>query len=301
MNTIDTQEATSPTSDFRQRFVFDELDARGCVVRLEKTCKAIQATHYYPPNLASVLNQFALAAALLRDSIKIDGSLTIQLRTSGAMKLIMADCLSDHRVRAIAEYDQEGLPANDAIMLNNMGDDAVLAITITPDDGERYQSIVPIEQATLGECLEDYFHRSEQLPTLFRFFANKDCAVGIALHALPMQKITDEAASADHFERLQLLLKTLTEQEALELSSEAILSRLFHEEACRLFEPKALEFGCECSALKSLEAIKSLGEKEVIELIREQQELGKDHVAVDCHFCFQRYEFSFDELTAAFS
>jgi len=80
-------------TDFRQRFVFDDLDMRGCIVRLDQTCEAIQSTHHYPPNLAKTLNQFALAATLLRDSIKIDGSLTIQLRTPGAIKLIMADCL----------------------------------------------------------------------------------------------------------------------------------------------------------------------------------------------------------------
>jgi len=45
-------------SDIRQRFVFDELDARGCIVRLNDTCEAIQATHHYPSNLARLLNEF---------------------------------------------------------------------------------------------------------------------------------------------------------------------------------------------------------------------------------------------------
>jgi len=27
------------TLDYRQRFVFDEADVRGCIVRLEKTCR----------------------------------------------------------------------------------------------------------------------------------------------------------------------------------------------------------------------------------------------------------------------
>ena len=62
-------------TDIRQRFVFDELDARGCIVRLSETCDAIQNTHHYPSNLAKLLNQFALAATLLRDSVKIDGCL----------------------------------------------------------------------------------------------------------------------------------------------------------------------------------------------------------------------------------
>ena len=114
-------------TDFRQRFVFENLDVRGCLVRLEETSRSIQSTHHYPNNLGNLLNEFALAAALLRDSIKIDGSLTIQLRTQGAINLIMADCMADRRVRAIAEYDPEQLVAADSLMLNQLGDGAVLA------------------------------------------------------------------------------------------------------------------------------------------------------------------------------
>ncbi|NND81317.1 MAG: redox-regulated molecular chaperone Hsp33, partial [Gammaproteobacteria bacterium] len=159
--------------DLKQRFVFDQSDARGCYVRLTETVADIQATHHYPDNLAKVLNEFALAVVLLRDSIKVDGSITIQLRAPGAISLIMADCLADKRVRAIAEYDGSALAANDPVELASFGDGAVMAITITPRQGERYQSIVPIEQATLAGCLEDYFARSEQLPSWFVLCAQR--------------------------------------------------------------------------------------------------------------------------------
>jgi len=288
------------STDFRQRFVFDELDARGCIVHLGKTCEAIQTTHHYPANLAKVLNQFALAAALLRDSIKIEGSLTIQLRTQGAIKLIMADCMSDRRIRAIAEYESDRLAPNDAIHLDQLDNSAVLAITITPDDGERYQSIVPIENATLAQCLADYFDRSEQLPSDFAFYADEESALGISLHALPAQKIIDKSDSEQNFERLKMLLKTLTPEEALSLSSADILTRLFHQESCRLFDSHGVEFGCVCSESKSLNAIRSLGQQEVTELIAEQRLEGNEQLVVDCHFCFQRYEFGFQELESLF-
>jgi molecular chaperone Hsp33 len=283
-------------SDIRQRFVFDELDARGCIVRLSETCEAIQSTHHYPANLATLLNEFALAATLLRDSVKIDGSLTIQLRSSGPIKLIMADCMSDRRVRAISEYDSEQLPANDRIDLDALGNGATLAITISPDEGERYQSIVPIEHASLGECLEDYFRRSEQLPSLFRLLADQEQAVGLSIHALPLDKVKDKDAADEHFTRIKTYLNTLNAEEAFSLSAEQILSRLFHDESCRLFESQAVQFGCICSSEKSLDAVKSLGKDDIHKLISEQQEQGKPNLVVDCHFCFQRYEFSFEQI-----
>ena len=287
--------------DIRQRFVFDDLDARGCIVRLSETCEAIQTTHHYPANLAKLLNQFALAATLLRDSIKIDGSLTIQLRSPGAIKLIMADCLSDRRVRAIAEYENDELAANDAIALDQLGQGAVLAITITPEEGERYQSIVPIEHDSLADCLQDYFQRSEQLPSLFHLLTDQEQGVGIAIHALPKEKVSDANEAADHFERLSAFLKTLASEEAFSLSNEEILTRLFHEEQCRLFDAHSVEFGCECSSEKSLDAIKSLGKDDVQALIDEQKALDQDQLVVDCHFCFQRYHFNFTEVQRLFS
>ncbi len=288
-------------TDTRQRFVFDNLDARGCIVRLSETCEAIQATHHYPANLASLLNEFALAAALLRDSIKIDGSLTIQLRTEGAIKLIMADCMSDRRIRAISEYDSESLAPNDSLELNVLGKRAMLAITISPDEGDRYQSIVPIEHATLSDCLEDYFRRSEQLPSLFRLLTDQRCAVGISIHALPQEKIRDSGAAVDHFDRIKVLLDTLEVNEAFNLRSEQILTRLFHQESCRLFEVNEVEFGCICSSEKSLDAVRGLGQEDVEQLIEEQKVQGNNNLIVDCHFCFQRYEYSFEQVNRLFA
>ena len=129
-------------SDFRQRFVFDALDARGCIVGLRQTCESIQATHHYPSNLATLLNEFALAATLLRDSIKIEGSLTIQLRSQGSIKLIMADCMSDRRVRAIAEYDAENLAANQIIRLDGFDNTACLLYT-SPSPRDQRGSRMP--------------------------------------------------------------------------------------------------------------------------------------------------------------
>ena len=283
--------------DYRQRFVFDEVDVRGCIVRLEKTCRNIQATHHYPSSLADLLNQFALAATLLRDSVKIDGSLTIQLRSEGAIKLIMADCLSDRRIRAISEYDQEHVFASGPIHLNDLDSSAVLAITITPDEGERYQSIVPIENATLAECLRDYFERSEQFPSSFNFFANSKMALGIVLHALPQQRVRDTKEAQEKFTHLNVLLNSLTQDEAISLSSQDILTRLFHEESCRLFDSNLVEFGCVCSREKSFDAIHSLHKDELRALIETEKKKDRKSLVVDCHFCFQRYEFDFQELT----
>ena len=282
--------------DTVQRFSFDELDARGCYVRLKQTCENVQATHHYPEKLARLLNQFALSSVLLHDSIKLDGSLTIQYRTGGAIGLLIADCVDlpngERGVRAICEFDAQKFPNQvDDIDLRMLGTDATLAITMTPEEGKRYQGIVPIESATLGACLEDYFLRSEQLPTRFKLFADEEQAVGLSLHALPEQDQEMVAAMKDDWNRLTMLLDTITEQEMFELDAETVLTRLFHEEQCRIQPQHNVKFYCECSRERSENAIKSLGVKEINALISEQEVIN-----IDCHFCFQRYEFDHNQL-----
>ena len=292
-------------NDTVRRFVFDNLDMRGCIVSLSESIATIQQTHHYPPELAKVLNEFALAAVLLHDSLKIDCSVTIQLRSTNSddlpISLIMADCMTDRKVRAIAEYDNELLKPGFAVNLSDLTGALVLAITITPHEGDRYQSIVAMEHDSLANCLESYFQQSEQLPTWFAFFAQNERGLGIALHSLPKEKVTDEAITLEGRERLKILLNTLTEKEAFGLSTEQILTRLFHDEACRVFDPSEVAFGCVCSAEKSLNAIKSLGLEEARALLAEQSKYGEDGLFVDCHFCFQRYDFSPRDIALLFS
>lgn len=286
--------------DTIQRFVFDDLDVRGAIVRLSESCESIQSTHHYPSHLARVINQFAGAASLLRDSIKIKADLTLQLRSKGPINLIMADCLADSSVRAIADYDAISLPSSNELEFSNFAAGTVMAITITPLEGERYQGIVPIERSTLEGCLEDYFDRSEQLPTRFRLMADTNEVIAISLHALPSEKVADVEESKKRFEDLDALLKTMKFAEAKSLESGEILRRLFHEYQCRLFEPRELRFGCHCSMEKSIDAILALGKEEALQAIDAQKEKGLAVFEVDCHFCFQRYEVSTDLIQGHF-
>lgn len=272
--------------DFSRRFSFDTLDARGCYVALEQSISDIQATHHYPESLAKLLNEFAVSAVLLRDSVKMDGSLTIQYRSPDAISMIIADCSSDNNVRAICEFDSEKLVSNETISLTSLSNRATLTITINPEHGQRYQGVVAIEHESLAECLQNYFLRSEQLPSRFILAASQEKAVGMCLHALPEQDSEIVAILKDDWHRLELLFNTCATDELLSTPVEQMLTRLFHEESCRIHPPKDVKFACDCSKERSAGAIKSLGVAEVQTMMREQ-----DVVSMDCHFCFQRYEF----------
>ncbi len=286
------------SSDFAQRFSFDELDARGCYVSLDESIADIQSTHHYPAALAKLLNEFAVSAVLLRDSVKLNGSLTIQYRaasdSASGVSMIIADCSHQYGVRAVCEFDSERFPANvDALDLRSIGVNPTLTITISPEDGQRYQGIVAIESASLADCLQDYFLRSEQLPSRFEIVSEPSRVVGLSIHAMPEQDSEIVATLQDDWQRLNFLLDTLTPEEMYDLDAQTLLTRLFHEEQCRVREPKTVQFACDCSRERSAGAIKSLGNDEILALIAEQ-----GVVTIDCHFCFQRYEFDQQALEA---
>jgi len=285
-------------NDLAQRFSFDQLDARGCYVSLNESVTDIQATHHYPEPLAKLLNEFAVSAVLLRDSVKLNGSLSIQYRagahSQSGVSMIIADCSHEYGVRAVCEFDAEVLSANiDTFDLRTIGTDATLTITISPEEGRRYQGIVAIDSASLTECLQDYFLRSEQLPSRFEIVTGVDHAVGISIHAMPEQDSEIVATLKDDWKRLNFLMDTLTDQEMHELDVQTLLTRLFHEEQCRIHAAKPVKFSCDCSRERSENALKSLGSDEINALIEEQEV-----VSIDCHFCFQRYEFDQQALKA---
>jgi len=224
----------------------------------------VQDTHHYPPALAKLLNEFAVSAVLLRDSVKLDGSLTIQYRSAAGsddpVSMIIADCTHEYGVRAVCEFDaQRFASTSDTINLQELGNKAAtLTITISPKDGKRYQGVVAIDSPSLSGCLQDYFLRSEQLPSRFEILADKNQVVGMSIHAMPEQDSEIVATLKDDWNRLNILLDTLTEQEFRELDSETVLTRLFHEEQCLLREWKPVQFSCDCSRERSAGAIKIL-------------------------------------------
>src|SRR5690554_7486771 len=85
--------------------------------------------------------------------------------------------------------------------------DGVLAITVDPERGQRYQGVVALTGTSLADALAGYFDSSEQLPSRFRLLADGQMARGFMLQALPANRETDPAArqerSEEHTSELQ--------------------------------------------------------------------------------------------------
>lgn len=274
--------------DTTQKFIFEDADIRGEIVALSKTCSDIFANHQYAPSVERLLGEFMCAATLLSTTIKFEGLLTLQARSDGQIPIIMAECNSRQKVRAIARGAEQASSDDFKTLLNN----GQLAITIEPTDGKAYQGIVPLDGESLAQCLESYFAQSEQLATRLWLACEGDRCGGLLLQQLPMQIESNPQHRADHWQHLCQLAETIRPEELLELDSEELLFRLYHQDPLRIFEPQDVEFQCSCSWQRSGAALATLPRPELEEMLKEQ-----GLIEVNCEFCNYNYSFGAEEIS----
>jgi molecular chaperone Hsp33 len=275
-------ENTPPSTDCdtSRRFLFDDFHIRGELVRLEASLTTILGQHFYPEPVSELLGEMLAASALFASTLKFKGALSLQARSEGSIRLIFAECLDQRQLRGYAVINEQAMAEG----VDRLLDGGLLAITISPDQGQQYQGVVPLDSSVLANCLEHYFEQSEQLSTALLLACDGKRAAGMLLQALPAQ---DEQASVhvDNWTHVTHLMSTLSRDELLGLPFETLLYRLFHQDQVRLFEPRELEFGCKCSIDRVNNAIRATGEAEARSIIEEQ-----GLITVHCEFCQQEYQ-----------
>ena len=284
-----------PDTDYTQRFIFDDSDARGELVALERSYAEVLAKHAYPEPVAQLLGELMAAAALLVGTLKFDGLLILQARSEGPVPLLMIECSSEREIRGLARYHAEQI-APDATLADMMPD-GVLALTVDPTHGKRYQGIVDLDGATLAECFTNYFVMSQQTNTRFWLYADGRRARGLLLQQLPADRLRDAEERDASWQHINALASTLSADELLSLDNETVLHRLYHEEQVRLFDGQPLRFQCSCSRERSANALVSLG-------LEDAQQLVIEHggaIEVDCQFCNERYLFDAADIAQLFA
>ena len=284
-------------SDQLERFIFSQHDIRGQMVTLTDAYRAVLENNQLPQPVAQLLGEFLAAACLLSTTLKFEGLLALQARSEGDVPLILAECTHHSDLRGIARLAENAQIAEGATLRDLVGERAVLAITVEPEFGERYQGIVPLEKETLAECLEDYFSQSEQLATRFWIESSPDTVGGIMLQVLPGNNAASEADNKDAWETAQHLAQTVTAEELHELPHDQLLHRLFHQLNPAQLGTANIRFKCSCSRERSARALIALGAEDVYQLLEQQG----GEIAADCQFCNAQYRFDREQVETLFN
>ena len=275
--------------DQMHRYLFENHAVRGELVNVSQTWREITAGHDYPQPVQQILGELLVATSLLTATLKFDGDITVQLQGDGPLNLAVINGNNQQEMRGVARVQGE---IADGSSLKQLVGNGYLIITISPKEGERYQGVVGLEGDTLAACLEDYFMRSEQLPT--RLFIHtgeaegQPGAGGVLLQVLPAQD-----SQMDDFSHLATLTETLKTEELLTLPANEVLWRLYHQEEVTLYDPQPVCFKCTCSRERCADVLSTLPQHEVDEILAED-----GNIDMHCDYCSSHYVFDAVDIAA---
>jgi molecular chaperone Hsp33 len=285
-------------------------------VRLESAWRELRAHAEYPPAVTELLGEAVAASVLLAATLKFRGTLTFQLQGNGVVRLLVAQCTHDFRLRAVARGDTDAFAAlahearemdRGALFRRLTGTDGRITVTVEAEERSlRYQGVVPLSGASLAESLEAYFASSEQLPTRVRLAADGSWAAGMLVQKLPEADEGDtwtegteageggEVAAA--WESARAGIGKLHRSELLQGNVEELLTRGFSGHDLRLFRGAPVHFECRCSEGRVAGLLRALGAEEVRDVLSEQ-----GSVTVTCEFCHRPYRFDPVDIEALFA
>ena len=285
-------DATGAADGELRRFVLEHHPVRAFWTRLDAPWQELSRLQHYEPPVERLLGEAVTASVLLAATLKFHGTLTLQLQGNGAVRLLVAQCTHDLRIRALARVER---PVSQDAPFAELVGDSRLAVTVESDErGARYQGIVALEGATLSECLENYFAASEQLPTRIALDAATGYASGLLLQKMPGARAEAETELA--WQDVQRNLSDLPAPLLRHGSAEEVLRRVGGAHDGRVFAGSAVHFACRCSSERVAGLLRSLGAQEIHEVLAEQ-----GAVTVTCEFCGRPYRFDAVDVERIFA
>jgi len=267
-------------------FGFESLPVRGALIHLSRCWRRMLRDHSYDALVTETLGHAAAATGLIAQSLKFDGAVTLQITGGSALSMLVMQVTSDLDMRGMAALAGVSAPRDFADLTRG----ARCAVTV--DSGGRpYQGIVEIDDASLAASLERYFDRSMQVPSHIALVANADVAAGILLQQVPGERI-----DPDDWVRLRFLALTLTTADFDGEAGLQLIGKLFAEDDVRVYTQRPVDFRCRCTAAKTEDVLRMLGETEARDALAEQ-----GRIDVTCEYCGRRRRFDAIDVERLFS
>lgn len=275
-------------NNYLQRFLLEDLDIRGAIVRLDSVWQQMLEGRNYPVPVIQILGEITATTLLFGSNLKQRGRLTTQLSGNGPVSMLVIDCNENLHIRGMAKCAQTVEPAPLPDLLGH----GQLVLSLDMESmRDTYQSIVPLEGDSIAEIFEHYLKQSEQLDSRLFLAASVDATVGIYLQKLPTAELRDP----DGWMRIEALAATLKDKELFALQSEELLRKLFNEETVRIFDSQPVDYGCQEDWEKVHAMLRALGREEVDSIL---QEFGE--VIINDDICNREYRFDMLAIEAVF-
>ena len=253
--------------------------------------------HTLLPVATAALGRTLMAASLMGDAMKIDGSsLTLQIKGGGPLGTILAVSDEAGNVRGYVQNPHVELMEKAPGKLDvgrAVGETG--SLTVIKDLGmkEPYVGTIDLLSGEIADDIAAYFVESEQIPTA--------CALGVLVG-------TDQSVTSAGGYLIQLLpgagedIITKIEagvqrvgsvSHALEggLDGAGLLRAVLSDFDLEILETHPVEYRCYCSRDRVTRALISMGREELSSLIQEQGQ-----AELTCQFCDKVYHYTREDL-----
>lgn len=280
--------------DYMLRVWSKEMGLRGLACTTTALAREAAHRHHTTPLATAALAYGLTAAALLGALLKVQQRVALKVEANGPLGKLVAEADAYGRVRGyVAKPDVPSPPiVGPAEVAEALGRQGLLTVAKDLRLRDLYQGTIALESGELGKDLALYLEQSEQIPSLVEIGVQMDesgqlvAAGGLLVQTLP--GFTEEALHQVY--RNMEALPPLATLLADGLTPEDIMADTLKLISYQVLEQRPLAFACSCSRERSRQALKILGEDEVLALILEGE------AVVDCHFCHESYVFDRDEL-----
>lgn len=269
----------------------DDGAFRMMVVRSTDTVRGAITAQEAEGDAARILGDMVTGAILYRETMA--PSLRVQAVIKGAngSGQIIADSYPEGRTRGLYQHKVDAPPFH-------LGPGAMLQLMRSLPQGELYQGVVELpKDGGVSEGLMSYMKSSEQIATVVRVTtvmngpAEVRAAGGFLVQLLP-EAPDREGAIETMANRLEADFDDITDRlVGTDASPDALLAEAFEGMPYTLLDDSAVHFGCDCSKVRVLTSLATLG-------VDDLQQLLADGKALDlgCDWCGASYIVEPEEL-----
>ncbi len=262
-----------------------------------KMVEDARSVHDLSPLATATLGRMITMAAIMGTEMKnLKDKLTIQIKGSGPIGMMVAVANNFPTVKAFVTNPHIDLPLNDIGKLdvgNAVGNKGYINVIKDIGMKEPYVGIAPLVSGEIAEDFANYFMNSEQRESAVALGVLVDkngvkSSGGYLIQLMPGSTEEEITKIEQSIFKAGAISKMLDNG----LSLEEIAKRVTGDENIKIVEENIVpKYECDCSKEHMAEGLATVGKEELQDIIEKE---GKAELV--CHFCNKKYEFNKEEL-----
>lgn len=281
------------------RMIARDAPIKAMAIQGRDLVERARTIHQTLPVATAALGRTLLAASMMGQQLKEeDGSVTLRVSGGGPLGNILAVSDSGGNVRGYVQNGLVELPLKGPAKLDvgrAVGTQGSLTVIKDLCLKEPYVGTVPLVSGEIAEDVTAYFAESEQIPTACALGVLVDTDLSVAAAGGYLIQLLPGADDAviDRVEAGIQRVGTVTQHLNQGMTAEELLRQVLSDFDLELLETVPVEYRCYCSRERMKNALRSMGKKELLDLVAEQ-----GRAELTCQFCDAVHVFETEELEA---